>query len=184
MSQSQQGQVTAVCLDGKHAFSKSQQSSIRLLEGLGVEGDAHLGELVQHRSRVKANPNQPNLRQVHLIHQELFDEVGQQGLAVAAGDLGENITTSGVDLLSLPTGTILHIGAEAQVKLTGLRNPCAQIEAWQKGLLSAVLDKDEGGNLVRKTGVMGIVLKGGMVMPDDNIAVALPVAPHKAMEPV
>ena len=127
--------VIAVCLDDKHAFSKKLKASIRLLEGLGVEGDAHMGRTVQHRSRVKANPDQPNLRQVHLIPREMFEEMGAKGFLIRPGDMGENITTTGIDLLSLPGGTVLHIGGQAEVEITGLRNPCAQIEEWQKGLL-------------------------------------------------
>ena len=184
MTESQQGRVVAVCLDDKHAFSKHLQPSIRLLAGLGVEGDTHAGELVQHRSRVKANPNQPNLRQVHLIHEELFAEVGQKGFVIRPGDMGENITTRGIDLLGLPTGAILHIGDEAEVEITGLRNPCAQIENWQKGLLAEMVYKGEDGNLVRKSGIMGIVLKGGVVKPDDEIRITYPPKPWVKMDRV
>ncbi|WP_319532179.1 MOSC domain-containing protein [uncultured Cohaesibacter sp.] len=176
--------VVAVALDDKHAFSKRSQSSIRLLEGLGVEGDAHCGEKVKHRSRVRANPNQPNLRQVHLIHQELFDEVAAKGFSVQAGDMGENITTSGIDLLVLPTGAILQIGEEAEVEITGLRNPCAQIESWQKGLLAEMVYKDDAGNLVRKAGIMGVVLKGGEVRPGESIVVRYPEKPWRSLERV
>ncbi|SFO65787.1 MOSC domain-containing protein YiiM [Cohaesibacter marisflavi] len=179
-----EGTVIAVSLDKAHAFSKKQKSAIRLLEGLGVEGDAHMGALVQHRSRVRANPNQPNLRQVHLMHQELFEEVAQKGFTVKPADMGENITTSGIDLLALPTGAVLHIGDEAEVEITGLRNPCSQIEAWQPGLLKELVYKDEAGDLVRKAGVMGIVRKGGMVKPDDRITVTLPDEPWRKLERV
>ena len=179
-----EGTVIAVSLDKAHAFSKKLTSEIRLLEGLGVEGDAHMGKLVQHRSRVRANPNQPNLRQVHLIHEELFEEVAQKGFTVKPADMGENITTSGIDLLALPTGAVLHIGAEAEVEITGLRNPCSQIEAWQPGLLKELVYKDEAGDLVRKAGVMGIVRKGGMVKPDDRISVTLPDEPWRKLERV
>ncbi len=179
-----EGTVIAVSLDKAHAFSKKLTSTIRLLEGLGVEGDAHMGKLVQHRSRVRANPNQPNLRQVHLIHEELFEEVAQKGFTVKPADMGENITTSGIDLLALPTGAVLHIGAEAEVEITGLRNPCSQIEAWQPGLLKELVYKDEAGDLVRKAGVMGIVRKGGMVKPDDRISVTLPDEPWSKLERV
>ena len=165
-------------------FSKKLKPTIRLLEGLGVEGDAHMGKLVQHRSRVRANPNQPNLRQVHLIHQELFEEVAHKGFTVTPADMGENITTSGIDLLALPTGAVLHIGDEAEVEITGLRNPCSQIEAWQPGLLKELVYKDEVGDLVRKAGVMGIVRKGGMVKPDDRITVTLPDEPWRKLERV
>ena len=178
------GTVTAVSLSDKHAFSKEPQPTICLLKGLGVEGDAHMGETVKHRSRVRVDPTQPNLRQVHLIHQELFDEVAQKGFKVSAGDLGENITTSNIDLLSLPTGPLLQIGATALVELTGLRNPCQQIENWQTGLLSAVLTREETGHLIRKTGVMGIVLEGGEVKTGDAIKITLPAEPHKPLERV
>ncbi len=178
------GTVFAVCASDHHGFSKDQKEQIRLLAGLGVEGDAHMGETVKHRSRVRIDPTQPNLRQVHLIHKELFDEVAEQGFTVTQGDLGENITTSGIDLLALPTGTLITIGDEAEVELTGLRNPCQQIENWQPGLLSAVLVKGEDGRLIRKSGVMGIVRKGGLVKPGDRIGVILPAEPHKPLERV
>nr|WP_319388473.1 MOSC domain-containing protein [uncultured Cohaesibacter sp.] len=179
-----QGVVRAVSLDDRHAFSKKLKDSIRLLEGLGVEGDAHMGEKVQHRSRVRANPDQPNLRQVHLMHQELFEEMALKGFAIQPADMGENITTSGIDLLSLPTGAVLQIGAEAEVEITGLRNPCSQIEAWQPGLLKELVFKGEDGALVRKAGIMGIVLKGGIVKPDDGIRVILPAKPWQKMDRV
>ncbi len=176
--------VTAVSVSKAHDFSKQRQGAIRLLDGLGVEGDAHAGVTVQHRSRVAQDPTQPNLRQVHLIHEELFDELRGQGFAVTAGQLGENITTRGVDLPGLPTGTRLRLGAEALVELTGLRNPCGQIEAFQPGLLAAVLGRDEAGGLVRKAGVMGVVLRGGEVRPGDPLAVELPQGPHRPLDRV
>lgn len=173
--------VVAVSSSPSHTFHKDNLPQIRLLAGLGVEGDAHCGTMVKHRSRVAQNPDQPNLRQVHLIHAELFDELASAGFTVAPGELGENITTQGIDLLSLPVGTQLAIG-ESVVELTGLRNPCAQIDNFQKGLLAAVLGRDDQGQLVRKTGVMGIVLAGGTVRPGDNIHVALPPQPHRPLE--
>ncbi len=176
--------VTAVSCSSTHSFSKPNLASIRLLAGLGVEGDAHLGTTVKHRSRVAKNPSQPNLRQVHLIHTELFDELKGKGFAVAPGEMGENVTTRGIDLLELPTGTRLLIGENAVVEVTGLRNPCVQIDRFQKGLMKAVLDKDEQGNLIRKSGVMGIVLEGGEVKPGDPIRVELPPAPHRHLEVV
>jgi len=178
------GMVTAVSSSPAHTFSKPTQGSIRLLAGLGVEGDAHLGETVRHRSRVKADPSQPNLRQVHLLHAELHDELRAAGFAVAAGQMGENVTTRGIDLLRLPTGTRLHLGATAVVEVTGLRNPCAQIDGFQSGLLAAVLGRDEQGNLIRKAGVMGIVLDGGEVRPGDPIRIDLPPEPHQPLERV
>lgn len=178
------GIVTAVSRKAAHSFSKERCPSIRLLAGLGVEGDAHLGTTVQHRSRVARDPRQPNLRQVHLIHAELHDSLNSQGFAVSAGDMGENITTRGVDLLGLPTGTRLHIGAQAVVEVTGLRNPCAQLDRFQAGLMAAVLDRDAQGNLIRKAGVMAIVVVGGEVQPDDPIRIELPPEPNRALEPV
>lgn len=176
--------VVSVSLSPTHTFSKQNQASIRLLAGLGVEGDAHMGETVKHRSRVAANPNQPNLRQVHLIHSELLSELRERDFEVEAGQLGENILTYGIDLLALPTGTRLTIGSDAVIEITGLRNPCAQIDNFQKGLQAAVLDRDPEGNLVRKAGVMAIVLQGGEVKPNDPIQVELPPEPHRPLERV
>ncbi|GGJ59079.1 MOSC domain-containing protein [Deinococcus roseus] len=178
------GQVVAVHLSESHTFSKTPQPSIQLLTGLGVDGDAHQGTTVKHRSRVAQNPNQPNLRQVHLIHAELHDTLNEQGFQVAAGQMGENITTRGIELLALPVGTRLHLGAEALVEITGLRNPCQQINNFQAGMMQAVLDRDEEGNLIRKAGVMGIVLQGGTVLPGDEIRVELPEGEHRKLQPV
>jgi MOSC domain-containing protein YiiM len=176
--------VLAVSRDAEHRFSKANQQSIRLLAGLGVEGDAHLGATVQHRSRVARDPTQPNLRQVHLIHAELFDDLRTAGYTVAPGDLGENITTSGLALLDLPTGTRLRLGPDAVVEVTGLRNPCLQIDAFRSGLLREVVGRDETGAVVRKGGVMGVVVVGGVVRPGDAIAVELPAPPHRPLEKV
>jgi MOSC domain-containing protein YiiM len=176
--------VTAVSCSPTHSFSKPNRERITLLEGLGVEGDAHLGRTVKHRSRVARNPNQPNLRQVHLIHAELHDELQAAGFTVSAGDMGENVTTRGIDLLSLPTGARLFIGEAAVVQITGLRNPCVQIDRYQKGMMKAVLDKDEHGRPVRKAGIMGIVLKGGPVQPGDAIKIEMPPEPHRPLEEV
>lgn len=178
------GIVEAVQKSASHTLSKPGQASIRLLAGLGVEGDAHMGVTVKHRSRVARDPSQPNLRQVHLIQAELHDELRVHGFTVGAGEMGENITTRGVDLLRLPVGTRLHLGAEAVVEVTGLRNPCAQLNRLQPGLLEAVLDHDAQGHLIRKAGVMGVVLAGGAVRPDDPIRVELPQGPHQPLEPV
>jgi MOSC domain-containing protein YiiM len=177
------GYVAAVCLSAGHGFSKAPAGMIRLVRGEGVEGDAHRGVTVKHRSRVRADPTQPNLRQVHLIAAELFDELDDKGFAVGVGDLGENITTEEIDLLALPVGTILAIG-ETRIELTGLRNPCSQIEAFQAGLLAAVLDKDEDGSLIRKAGVMGVVLEGGEIQPGDAIFLTLPPEPYRKLERV
>jgi MOSC domain-containing protein YiiM len=176
--------VTAVSSSPGHSFSKSNRGVIRLLAGLGVEGDAHLGTTVKHRSRVAKDPSQPNLRQVHLIHAELHDELREVGFNVSAGDMGENVTTRGIDLLGLPAGARLLIGPSAVIEVTGLRNPCVQIDRFQKGLMKVVLGKDEHGNLVRKSGIMAIVLEGGEVRSGDAIRVELPLGPHRALEVV
>jgi MOSC domain-containing protein YiiM len=178
------GVVTAVSLSPRHSFSKPAQMSIRLLAGLGVDGDAHMGETVKHRSRVRVDPTKPNLRQVHLVHAELHDELRRAGFAVRPGEIGENITTSGIDLLGLPTGTVLRIGAAAVVQVTGLRNPCTQLDGFQQGLTAAVLDRDSEGRVVRKAGVMSVVLEGGEVVPGDPITVELPPEPHLPLAPV
>lgn len=178
------GFVAAVSRNATHTFSKQTCGSIHLLPGLGVAGDAHLGTTVQHRSRVARDPRQPNLRQVHLIHAELHDTLQTQGFRVTPGDMGENITTRGIDLLGLPANTRLYIGDQVVVEITGLRNPCAQLDRFQPGLMAAVLGRDDHGNLVRKAGVMGIVLVGGDVEPNDPIRVELPVEPHQPLEPV
>jgi MOSC domain-containing protein YiiM len=178
------GSVLAVSLRRGHHFSKTPSLSIRLLRGLGVAGDAHMGVTVKHRSRVRKDPTQPNLRQVHLMHTELFDELRGKGFAVQPGDLGENVTTSGIDLLALPAGARLHLGATAVVEVTGLRNPCVQIDTFQKGLMAATLDKDSSGNLVRKAGIMSIVLADGDVRPGDTVRVELPSEPRRPLQPV
>lgn len=170
--------VVAVHRSTAHEFSKQPQDKIRLLEGIGVEGDAHAGVTVQHRSRVRADPSTPNVRQVHLIQSELFDDLAAQGHTVAPGDLGENITTRGIDLLALPVGTRLGLGVDAEVIVTGLRNPCSQIEAFQEGLLKRVLTTDGDGNPQRRAGVMGIVARTGEVRAGDEITVAMPPEPH------
>ena len=178
------GSVAAVSLSAGHHFSKTPSRGIRLLKGLGVAGDAHMGETLKHRSRVRKDPKLPNLRQVHLIHAEMFDELRAKGFAVKPGELGENITTAGIDLLALPTGTRLHLGASAVVEVTGLRNPCIQIDNFQKGLMAATLDKDADGNLVRKAGIMSIVIAEGDVRPGDAVRVELPAMPHRPLLPV
>jgi MOSC domain-containing protein YiiM len=165
-------------------MAKLEQPWIRLLVGLGVEGDAHMGATVKHRSRVAKDPSQPNLRQVHLIHAELLDELARAGFDIAPGRMGENVTTRGVELLSLPAGTQLQLGADVVVELTGLRNPCRQLDGIQTGLMKAVLSHTSDGTLVRKAGVMGIVLAGGEVRAGDPIAVELPSGPPRSLEPV
>ncbi|HEV2189056.1 MAG TPA: MOSC domain-containing protein [Stellaceae bacterium] len=177
--------VVAVSRSPGHSFSKPNQGSIRLLQGLGVEGDAHMGVTVKHRSRVAKDPTVPNLRQVHLIHAELMDELAAAGFhPIAPGIMGENVTTRGVDLLGLPTGAKLRLGPAAVVEITGLRNPCAQLNKIQPGLMAATLDRDAEGNLIRKAGVMGVVLAGGEIKPGDPIAVELPPEPRRKLEAV
>lgn len=179
-----QGTVLAVSRSDSHTFSKPTQESIRLVTGRGVEGDAHAGETVKHRSRVARDPSQPNRRQVHLIHSELHDELRAAGFDVSAGKMGENVTTRGIDLLALPTGTRLRLGSTAVVEVTGLRNPCRQLDDFQRGLMAAVLGRDEHGALIRKAGVMAIVAAGGEVRPGDPILVELPPGAHQPLEPV
>jgi MOSC domain-containing protein YiiM len=176
--------VTAVSFSPGHRFSKPNTLSIRLLEGFGVEGDAHAGATVKHRSRVRRDPGQPNLRQVHLLHAELFDELRGKGFTVGPGDIGENVTTCGIDLLALPTGARLRLGEAATVEITGLRNPCVQLDSFQKGLMAATLDKDRDGNLIRKAGVMSVVVIGGEVRPGDAITIELPAGAHRPLQPV
>jgi MOSC domain-containing protein YiiM len=177
-------QVLAVARDGEHNFSKRTVAELKVLAGLGVEGDAHQGATVKHRSRVAADPTQPNLRQVHLIHSELFHELRAKGFEVEPADLGENVTTAGLDLLSLPRNTLLAIGAEVVLEVTGLRNPCAQIERFQPGLLAAVLDRGPNGEVIRKAGIMTVVRAGGLILPGDRIEVELPPPPHLPLERV
>lgn len=169
-----QGLVSAVCRSPDHSFSKAVQTRISLITGMGVAGDAHLGRTVKHRSRVKLDPDQPNLRQVHLIHDELHEELRQRGFDVSAGRMGENITTHGIALLALPTGALLHIGETAVLEVTGLRNPCLQLDQYQPGLMRSVLGRDEQGAPILRAGIMAIVLAGGDVRPGDPIRVENP----------
>ena len=179
------GVVTAVSASAGHTMIKPNSDAIRLLEGLGVEGDAHSGETVKHRSHVRRDPTKPNLRQVHLIHSELHDELAEQGHpGLKPGEMGENVTTEGIDLLGLPVGTRLHLGDEAVVEVTGLRNPCKQLDEIQPGLMKATLARDEDGEVVRKAGVMGVVLRDGEVRPGDTIVVQPPAGESRALEPV
>ena len=178
------GFVTAVSRSATHTFTKPNATGIRLVAGLGVEGDAHLGITVKHRTLVRSDPTRPNLRQVHLIHAGLHEELRAAGFVIAAGQIGENVTTRGIDLLGLPTGTRLHLGEAAVVEVTGLRNPCRQLDAYQAGLTAALLGRDENGNLIRKAGIMSIVLSGGEIRPGDAIGIELPPEPHRALERV
>lgn len=179
-----ESKVIAVSRSPAHTMQKMNVPSIVLLDGLGVEGDAHMGVTVKHRSRVAADPNQPNLRQVHLIHSELFEELEVKGFQIKPGQMGENITTVGVDLLNLPRHSKLHLGPTAVLEITGLRNPCHQLNGIQDGLMNALVYKDEDQNIVRKAGIMSIVLRGGEVKPGDLIRVELPPAPHYPLERV
>lgn len=177
------GLVTAVSSGATHALSKPIRDRIRLVPALGVESDAHLGATVQHRSHVARDPSRPNLRQVHLIHAELFDEL-QAEFRISAGQMGENVTTRGVDLLGLPRGTRLHLGETAVVEVTGLRNPCAQLDQLAPGLMAATLARDAQGGLIRKAGIMSIVLIGGELRGGDRVRVELPHQPHLPLGPV
>lgn len=178
------GRVIAVAKDGLHRFSKSRAEQISLATGLGVVGDAHEGATVQHRSRIAKDPSQPNLRQVHLMQSELFEDLAAKGFDIHPADLGENITTSGVNLLGLPRGTLLRIGDVASLEVTGLRNPCAQIERFRPGLLAAVLDRGPNNELIRKAGIMAIVIQGGLIRPDDRIEIELPEPPFQPLDAV
>jgi MOSC domain-containing protein YiiM len=178
------GLVVAVSRRAGHKLAKPNRDAIRLLAGLGVEGDAHAGETVEHRSRVRRDPTEPNLRQVHLIAGELHDELRAAGFDVSRGQMGENVTTLAIDLLALPTGTRLHLGDEAEIELTGLRNPCVQLNDIQRGLMQATLDRDAQGNLIRKAGVMAIVRLSGEVRPGDAVTMRMPQPPHTPLEPV
>src|SRR5579884_1211161 len=175
--------VVAVCRSPRHTMTKPAQPAIRLVAGLGVDGAAHQGITVKHRSRVAKDPTMPNLRQVHLMHAELFDELRAAGFELWPGLMGENVTTRGVDLLALPTGARLRLGGRAVVEVTGLRNPCAQLNKLQPGLMNATLDRDADGKLIRKAGIMAVVVEGGEVREGDSIAVELPPPPHRPLEP-
>jgi hypothetical protein len=177
-------QVLSVSISPTHSMAKMVQSEIKLLTGIGIEGDVHSGDKVKHRSRLFKKPLAPNLRQVHLIHWELLEELNLKGFKISPGQMGENMTTKNIDILNLPTNTLLTIGKEALIQITGLRNPCTQLDGIQKGLMKAVLDKDDEGNLIKKAGVMAIVLKGGLVKPGDEIVVKLPALPYTKLMPV
>lgn len=178
------GAIVAVCRSGAHTMSKPLVQAVFLRTGLGVEGDAHAGETVKHRSRVRANPAAPNLRQVHLIHAELFDELARRGFAVTPGLMGENVTTRGIDLLALPRGTRLRLGEAAVVEVTGLRNPCLQLDGLQPGLMEAVLDRSQPGVLIRKAGIMAVVVADGPISAGDPVIAEMPERPHEALKPV
>jgi MOSC domain-containing protein YiiM len=176
--------VVSVGSSPTHTFSKPCKDAITFLTGRGVEGDAHCGDTVKHRSHEKREPTKPNLRQVHLIHSELFAELAARGFSVGPGQLGENLCTEGVDLLRLPEGAELHIGAGAVLRVTGLRSPCSQIDQFQPGLMAALLERTADGGILRKSGVMSVVLAGGVVRPGDAIRVELPPGPHRELQVV
>jgi MOSC domain-containing protein YiiM len=175
------GKVVAVAMSATHSFSKPPHLVIHLTRGLGVDGDAHRGEKVKHRTLVARDPERPNLRQVHLIHAELFEELAAAGFDVAAGELGENVTTHGIDLLGLPAGARLRFGSGAVIEVTGLRNPCRQIDGFQQGLMAATLGRNADGTLIRKTGVMAVVLESGDIASGDIIEVEAPPEPHQPL---
>jgi MOSC domain-containing protein YiiM len=179
-----EARVTSVNASAVHDFSKAPALEVRLLPGLGVEGDAHCGTTVRHRYDRRKDPARPNLRQVHLIAGELLDELAQHGHPVRPGDLGENITTTGIDLLALPSGTVLRLGQEAEVRLTGLRTPCTLIDAFQPGLMRKMWAVDEHGRRSRRAGVMAVVDSGGVVRAGDPLRVVLPREPHAPLPPV
>lgn len=176
--------VVAVSIDGAHRFSKVPAESIRLRAGHGAEGDAHAGATVQHRYLAERGPEAPNLRQVHLLHEEFLEDVRAAGFDVPPGGLGENILTSGLDLLGLPTDTVLRIGPDAVVRVTGLRSPCRQIDDYRPGLMALCFGVDAAGNGTRLVGVMGVVEKGGVVRAGDAVDVVVPAGPHRPLEVV
>ena len=176
--------IQALASDGTHRFSKQPAESLTLITGMGVAGDAHAGVTVKHRSRVARDPSQPNLRQLHLLHAEIFEELAPQGFTLKPGDIGENVTTRGIDLLGLGTGTRLCLGTEAIIEITGLRNPCAQLDHFRPGLMAAMLGRDAAGGLIRKSGVMAIVLQGGVLRAGDPIIILPPAGPQRPLQPV
>ncbi len=178
------GRIVSLSRSPIHAFSKDGATTLRLIAGIGIEGDAHAGQRVQHRSRVAVDPTQPNLRQVHLLHAELLHDLKAKGFSIRPGQLGENILTQDIDLLGLPTGARLALGDEAEIEITGLRNPCRQIESFESGLLEHVAYRDESGNLVRLVGVMAVVLTAGEILLGDPIRIRLPAPPHRSLAPV
>jgi len=178
------GKVLAVSKSPSHTLIKKSEPEVNLKQGLGVEGDAHFGEKVKHIFDAKRNPNKPNLRQVHLIHSELFQELSKKGLLVNPGEMGENITTSGIDLLNLPLDTVLSIGKRAKIKITGTRKPCNQLNQIQEGLMNAVIGKDAEGNILFLAGVFAVVLRGGIIKVNDKILISLPIKSFQKLKPV
>lgn len=176
--------VHSLSINPEHTFSKMLTNQVEVIKGIGIKGDAHAGVKVKHRSRVAKDPNQPNLRQIHLIHLELLNDLAQKGYTVKPGDLGENITTEGISLLDLPRDSVLTFGKKVKVQITGLRNPCHQIDKFQKGLLKEVVGRNEAGEIIRMAGIMGIVLEGGTIQVNDEIKIKLPALPHQKLERV
>jgi MOSC domain-containing protein YiiM len=176
--------VVCVARKKAHGPRKRPQLMIRLVAGLGVEGDAHAGATVMHRSRRRQFPDVPNLRQVHLLHEELFAELSAQGFSIEPGLMGENVTTRGLDLLGLPRGARIRLGDTAVVEVTGLRNPCVQLDGIEPGLMAACVGRGADGEPLRKAGVMAVVLEGGDVRPGDAVVVNVPEGAHQRLKPV
>ena len=181
MRGTERASVVAVSKDEYHRFSKVPCTQITLIKGVGVRGDTHSGVTVQHLFAVEQDPRQPNLRQVHLLQQEFLDQARDQGYELTPGDLGENILTDDLDLVGLWQDTLLHIGSQAVVRVSGLRNPCAQIDSFRPGLLQVAVRRDLKGDVVRKAGIMGVVTTGGVVHPGDEIEVEWPAQPHRRL---
>ncbi len=184
MTEPPPARVVAVSRDDAHRFSKPTRESITLIAGYGVEGDAHAGATVQHLSRVKRDPTVPNLRQVHLMHSELFAQLAARGHEVSPGEMGENVTTAGIDLLALSRGTRLELGDDAVIEVTGLRNPCVQLNGLSPGLMKELVHVGDAGETVRLAGVMSIVLRGGVVRPGDGIRVVPPAGDREPLQAV
>lgn len=178
------GRVAGLAASPRHRFSKAPQPSVLLVEGHGVQGDAHAGATVRHRSRRRWRPEAPNLRQVHLLSAELLGELAAKGYDVGPGDLGENVLTAGLDLLALPTGTVLRLGEEAELEVTGLRNPCVQLDRFADGLMAELVGRGEDGAVVRRAGVMAVVRRSGTVVVGDAVTVLLPRPPYRPLAPV
>ena len=177
--------VMAVSLAAQHGFAKQPQACIRLLAGEGVEGDAHRGTTVQHLYQVRRDPSKPNLCQVHLFAAEKLGELAAAGYPLGPGEIGENVLTCGVDLLALPRGTRVRLGAQAVVEITGLRTPCSQIDGYRTGLQKLLWGpRDAKGKRERRAGVMAVVVTGGEVLPGDPLVVELPLEPHQPLGPV
>jgi len=170
------GRVVGLARDGRNGFSKSAMDTICLIQGQGVEGDAHSGPFVRHRYLARRQPRLPNLRQVHLIPSELFEALRNAGYDLHPGDLGDNIATAGLDLETLPMGALLDLGSEACIELTGLRTPCVLIDRFRTGLKRQMVCSEPVAPRFR-CGVMSIVRTGGRLAVGDPIRVRLPPKP-------